>query len=179
MHLLLAAMTCVAACGGGDAPRVDGTWAIDCMAVVGAPASELTPLSAVPYSGAPRDKLISELTDEELLRLADFTYCVGSGGYHFVCDHAKDRNRLDPVMRVESPMVLTDYVVSCVRTPDHYMGGSAVLEVREEAPRFFRTYYGSCGVAVFEDCARERAITSITGSNDTTSCTAWEQSCIY
>jgi len=179
MHLSLAAGVCVAACGNGDAPRVNGTWAIDCVAVVGAPVSELTPLSAVPYSGVPRDKLISELTDDELLRLSDFIYCAGSNGYHYVCDYVKDRNRLDPVLRVESPIVLANYVTSCARTPDHYMGGNAVPDVREEVPRFFRTYYGSCGVAVFEDCAREKAIRSIVGSQYTPSCDAWEQSCIY
>jgi len=179
MHLLLATGMCVAACGNGDAPRVNGTWAIDCVAVVGAPVSELTPLSAVPYSGVPRDKLISELTDDELLRLSDFLQCITGNGYHYVCDHAKSSGRLDSVMRVESPMVLTNYVTSCARTPDNYMGGNNAPEVREEMPRFYRTYYGSCLVGIYEDCNREVGILSITGSNHTPSCDAWEQSCIY
>jgi hypothetical protein len=135
-HVVIVASTCVAACGGSEASLSRGTWAIDCVAVVGAPVSELTPLSAVPYSGVPRDKLISELTDDELLRLSDFLQCITGNGYHYVCDRAKDSGRLDSVMRVESPMVLTNYVTSCARTPDNYMGGNSAPEVREEMPRF-------------------------------------------
>jgi len=149
-HVLLVAGPCVAACGGSDPQQQSrGTWAIDCVAVVGAPVSELTPLSAVPYSGVPRDKLISELTDEEIGKLSDFIHCVIGNGYHYVLLKARDR-------RIEAPAALQDYLMACFRTPFPYLGPGAGSETREEEVRFIREYYGFCGVAVYEDCMRER-----------------------
>ncbi|MCL2726290.1 MAG: hypothetical protein FWD69_17855 [Polyangiaceae bacterium] len=170
MHLLLAAVMCVAACGGSEPQYRSGTWAIDCVAVVGMPVSALTPLSAVPYSGVPREKLIKELTDEEIGRFSDFVQCLGGNGYHFVCVKARDN-------RVEGPEVLTDYLGTCFRTPFPYLGPGGGTETREEVVRFFREYYGSCGVGIYEDCNREAAVGEFPVA-DTPSCTAWEQSCI-
>jgi hypothetical protein len=125
----------------------------------------------VPYSGAPRDKLIGELTDEELGQLADFTYCVVGNGYHYVQLKARDR-------RLEAPAVLTDYVLACFRTPPQYMGWGATAETRGEEVRFLPEYYGASGVGIYEDCIRERAVGKFPVA-DTPSCDAWEQSCIY
>ena len=171
MHLLFATGMCVAACGGSDSPYRSGTWAIDCVAVVGMPVSELTPLSAVPYSGVPREKLIKNLTDEEIGRLSDFMQCLSGGGYHAVCVEARGN-------RVEGPEVLTDYLGTCFRTPFPYLGHGGGSETREEVSRFLREYYGACGVGITEDCSREMVVGEFPVAN-TPSCTAWEQSCIF
>jgi len=68
------------ACGSNSPP--EGTWMVDCVAVLGSPPpSAQTPLAGLPYSGVPRDKLIGELTDDELGRLCDFDQCLFENGY--------------------------------------------------------------------------------------------------
>ena len=81
-------------------PSVQGTWQIDCVALLGIPMPcELTPLEAVPYTGLPRADTIGSLTDDEIGRLCDFDRCLGMGGYrHDWCTDKRARlsNRGSP-----------------------------------------------------------------------------------
>jgi hypothetical protein len=66
-----------------------GTYAIDCVAVLGTlgkmPPTQRIPTSSMPYSGAPRDKQFAQLDDVELGQLCDFERCLIGNGYRRAC----------------------------------------------------------------------------------------------
>lgn len=161
---------------GACASRVEedeertGTWAIDCVAVVGAPpATAFIPLDAVSVSGLPRDKYIGELNDAELGRLCDWGQCVGNNGYRYYLEQS----------RVEAPVIMSEIVWTARRTPKPFFPGSSrdtAWDSREDCAQLYRREYGACHVGPFEDCIREKAVRPL-AYYQVPSCIAWEREC--
>ncbi len=127
------ALVAFASCGPSEeqsqAERwAKGTWAIDCVAVIGAPVAAPTPLSAVPYSRVSREKYIEELTDAELGRLCDFGQCVGGNGYRYVCDQKRTRRSPLEQEDVQAPVNLP-VIVGGFGATAPFARGPAVLRV--------------------------------------------------
>ena len=151
----------LAACGS-DAPAAEAqTWMVDCVAVLGAPppASE-TPLAAVPYSGARRDKRIGELTDDELGKFSDFEQCLSANGYRHDCCTGAYCPNIEPVdqpvaaFRLETIPLIAAVMDTCFATT---AGGSGAPS-REDSMALYRNYFAACHVGLWEDCSRELAI---------------------
>jgi hypothetical protein len=104
----------------------------------------------MPYSGAPRDKLIGALTDIELGKLCDFDACLGNNGYDRICygvSTMASQFHLNTIPLVAGAM-LTCY-------PTTYAGTQYSLPSREDCIALYRTYFATCQVAAWEDCSRE------------------------
>jgi hypothetical protein len=129
------------------------TLTVDCIAVLGTmPPSARTPLASVPYSGAPRDKTIADLTDDELIQLVDFDDCVGQNGF--------GRNCYDtpPKFVQEVPAIIAGAARTCYPTQIDDPSAPPYDYSREADMYVYRNQYGSCPVGPMEDCFRERAV---------------------
>ena len=156
---IAAAISLIAACGSANAPN-EGTWMVDCVAVLGAPEGMTqTPLAGVPYSGAPRDKRIGDLTDDELGKLVDFDVCLDYDGYRVNCctntgcPYAPAGDPQIGPFRLETVPVLADAVSTCGLAP----GVDAYFPSREDAMSLYRSTFAGCHVSFWEDCEREFA----------------------
>jgi hypothetical protein len=159
---IAAAAVLVAACGSANAPNAPngGTWMIDCVAVLGAPTGMTqTPLAGVPYSGAPRNKRIGELTDDELGKLVDFDTCLLDNGYRNDCctyNYCPYEAPGDPPIgpfRLETVAVLTDSVSTCSLAEYR----DSFSPSREDGMALYRSTFPACHVSFWEDCQRELA----------------------
>jgi len=145
------------------APGTSGTWSIDCVAVLGAPpASARTPLAGTPYSGVPRDKLISELSDQELAQLCDFDACLRYDGYSRKCYTG------GPSFQLEAPPVVSDAMLTCEPTAAGVVQDS--WDNRENCMSTYRNYFATCHVGSWEDCLRE-------ASSDPLAAATWGPDC--
>jgi hypothetical protein len=158
-------LVAIASCAGPPPNAVvtpHGTWAIDCVAVLGAPnvgsPTVPLPLEGVPYSGAPRDKLIGDLTDDELGRLCDFDACLGMNGYrHDFCTDRYCPTEVpgDPPVgpfHLETLPFLADEMYTFYATSY----GESPIPSREDDIAEYRNYFAACHVAAWEDCSREQ-----------------------
>ena len=146
-------------CSTNQAPSgsAGNTWQIDCVAVLGvAGASALMPVEAMPYSGAPRDKRIGELTDDELGKLCDFDTCSGQNGYrHDFCTDLSCGSMVGP-FRLETVPLLASAMQTWYASSSHNPS-------REQAVQLYRQYFGACHVAQWEDCTREESVDPLGG----------------
>jgi hypothetical protein len=126
--------------------------------------SASSPLDGVPFSGVPRDKLVSELTDEEIGQYCDFVECLAANGRGRACYHfgeaqyfGGDKFQLETVPMLA---VLGQAVVhTCYPTPwNEGMlppgGNDITLGSRESCTNILRNYEGGCHVGPHEDCMR-------------------------
>jgi hypothetical protein len=148
----------VAACAASNSARSEGTWMVDCVAVLGIPTpSGQMPLAAVPRSGLPRDERIGDLSDADLARLADYDVCLGSNGYRHDCcwDNSCPYTLPgDPPIgpfRLETAAPIADQVSTCYVSTY----GTASLPSREDHVSLLRGTFGACHVGLYEDCRRE------------------------
>ncbi|MGH7271670.1 MAG: hypothetical protein ACREJ3_14660 [Polyangiaceae bacterium] len=156
----LALTIIVAACGASNPARSEGTWMVDCVAVLGIPTpSGQMPLAAVPRSGLQRDERIGDLSDADLGRLADYAACIGSNGYrHDCCSDMYCPYTLpgDPPIgpfRLETTLPIADELSTCYASTQ----GTSSLPSREDDISLFRSNFAACHVGLYEDCQRENA----------------------
>jgi hypothetical protein len=149
----------VAACSPGESVASQGTWQVDCVAVLGTPTiSAQIPLSAVPYSGVPRDGLIGDLSDEQLGAFCDFIICL-AGGYRANCCTESYCPPTVPgappsgQFRAESPPLIAASMTTCFEASY----GDANWPSREDCVSEYRSSFGECHVGLWEDCSREVA----------------------
>lgn len=113
-----------------------------------------TALEALPYSGVPRGKRVSELTDAELARSCDFTACLGANGYRRACRQYPGIADI-PFVLEANPLV-AEALDTCY--PDASDGR---LDVTAGDPATCiagaRAYYNNCPHDLGEDCLREKA----------------------
>lgn len=156
------------ACGSSQEPRA--TWAVDCVAVLGAPPAVATMNpSAMPFSGVRREETVAALSDAELGSFCDFLQCLSGNGYNYVCEQS----------RLEAPSLVEEAVTSCRRTPSGYFnnrGGDLKPDSRESCVDLLRRYSGRCRVGLVEDCNRERSVWPIAYFS-APSCRALELEC--
>lgn len=146
----------LASCDESRTSATRGTYAVDCVAVLGLPSraspTKPVPLSAIPYSGAPRDSRLDELSDEDLRKVCDLSNCAGALGYGRVCHQG---GRDDAAFQLESVSLVAGVMSSC--SPVHGGPGDAYGESREDCMDVLRHQFGSCRVRNTEDCSREYA----------------------
>lgn len=159
--IILAAATIVAVAACGAGPAAPETYAIDCVAVLGMlgqmPLTQKVPPSSMPYSGVPRDKVIADLSDAEIGKLADFETCIVGNGYRHVCYFYKSHvtQGIDGSFRLNTvPLIAETSVLDfCYST----QGGPSAdsIHSREVWASIMRRQFGDCPVAGWEDCDRE------------------------
>lgn len=150
----------ISSCTSAPEPAArDETYQVDCIAILGfpgpMPASQRIPLDAIPFSGAPREKLFGAVSDADLGKLCDFEACLNVNGYRRAC-YADPNNHSGPfgVFRLETAAILTDRVKTCYATPG---GAIDPNPSRESCIYVYRKQFGDCPVDLWEDCDRENA----------------------
>jgi hypothetical protein len=157
-------------------PPIVYSWVVDCVAVLGIPPpSTQTPLEAIALSGLPRDKFISQLTDDELVTLADFDACVLNNGYerawfnssyaHIDPSGAMTNDPHAALYQDETLACLADLTHTVYATPNDELpdasgtiqGDLATTEDRNENVYLLKHYDGACQVGPWEDCTRIEA----------------------
>ena len=142
-------------------PSVQGTWQIDCVALLGIPKpSELTPLAAVPYTGLPRASTIGSLSDAQLGILCDFDTCLTMGGYrHDVCtDKAcpPPQPGFPPAgsFQLETVPIIADLMETWF--PTTYC--TSPSPSRQSCIQELLNTFAGCHVGLWEDCSRTLAV---------------------
>jgi hypothetical protein len=104
------------------------------------------PLESVPLSRLPRQKLLSELTDDEMGRFCDYLNCLTLNGY----GHSAffDGAKLHP----RSPPILGGGFSVYLSMP-YDKGGNE--PTRADCAQLNRQTWGACHVGVWEDWVRE------------------------
>lgn len=167
LFALAAVGACTAMCSSQRPPSGSDVRQLDCVAVLGiaGPSAHL-PLAAMPYSGAPRDLRIGDLTDDELGALCDFDVCLGNG-YRHECCSAKF-GCVPPAALGDEPSrsfelntvpLLASFVYSCYPVPADEAG----LPSRESCLTVYRNTFAGCHVGAWEDCSREIAADPLAG----------------
>jgi hypothetical protein len=140
---------CTSGGGAAQAPPLAQPTRVDCVAVLGGmrPNPEV-PLASVPLSGVPQDKLIADLTDDEMNRFCDYLTCITQNGY----GHGSVET--GPKFHPRSPAVLTGGISVY---PYAYDAGEDLLgqQTRAECADFTRRTWGSCHAGVWEEWVRE------------------------
>jgi hypothetical protein len=140
---------CTSGAGLAEIPPLPEPTRVDCVAVLGVnrPYPEV-PLESVPLSGVPRDKLIRDLTSDEMNRFCDYLSCISSNGYGhgFVQSGMKFHPR--------SPAVLAGGISAYAYA---YGSGeeSSGDQTRAECADFTRRTWGACHAGVWEEWVRE------------------------
>lgn len=123
-------------------------------------------LEAVPYSGAPRDRLIGELTDHDLGKLCDFDVCVTENGYrHDFCTDRWCAPYVPAGFHLETVPLLADALYTYYTMTADTAGSPS----REECVRLYRNTFGACHVGQWEDCTRQISVLPLAGRS-TPSC---------
>ena len=147
--LLVASLGCSPSGGGGLAPPLAEPTHVDCVAVLGVnrPYPEV-PLESIPLSGVPPDKLIRDLTDDEMNRFCDYLTCISQNGY----GHGFVQS--GPYFHPRSPAVLSGGFTAY---PTGYAAGEVPYgeQTRAECADFERRTWGACHAGVWEEWVRE------------------------
>lgn len=176
----LLAFVGAAACGSNNQTLDSGaaTWRIDCVAVLGAPPpSARTPLEGIPFSGLPRDKLLADLTPDELDHLCEFDACMGTNG--FLRDCYTGGTSTPGGFQQETVDLVSGFLLTCYQQTDlidndtHQYGYPTL----EDARSIYHQYYGTCHVGSWEDCVREKTSDPFGTNTWAPDCATTQQEC--